>query len=150
MDNKKYTLIINGQKVLVSEEIYQAYKQGKRKERYMSKDLKANKFVIDGESVTEIPSREDSYDRLLELDKQFPDTNEPLPEDAVCKAEMLQALEKALHTLPDDELFLMEELFYYERSEREIARVTGVPPTTIHSRKKVILKKLRKKLENFF
>lgn len=147
MDNKKHTLIINGQKTLVSEEIYQAYKQGKRKERYMAKDLKANKFVIDGESVTEIPSREDSYDRLLELDKQFPDTNEPLPEDAVCKAEMLQALGKALHMLTDEQFALVHELFYLEKTEREVSTALHMSKTALHRKKERVLAKLRKLIE---
>lgn len=113
----------------------------------MIKDLKSNKFVIDGESVTEIPSREDSYDRLLELDKQFPDTNEPLPEDAISRMEMLQALEKALHTLPDDELNLIEELFYLEKTEREVSAALHMSKSSLHRKKERILAKLRKLIE---
>jgi len=150
LDNKKYYLTISGQKVSVTEEVYRAYSQGHRKERYMTKDLKTGRLVIAGDSILEIASREDSYDRLLELDRQFADTKEPQPEEVVCKAEMLQALEKALHTLTDEELALIQEIFYLERSEREIGRTAGIPATTIHSRKNAILKKLRKKLEKNF
>ena len=150
MDNKDYYLIINDQKVPVTEEVYRAYSQGHRKERYMTKDLKTGRLAIANDSIVEIPSREDSYDRLLELDRQFPDTRDLQPEDVVCKAEMLQALEKALHTLTDEELALIQEIFYLERSEREIGRTAGTPPTTVHSRKNAILKKLRKKLEKDF
>lgn len=147
MDNKKHTLIINGQKVHVTEEVYRAYSQGKRKDRYMAKDLKANKFVIDGESVIEIPGREDSYDRLLELDKQFPDTKEPLPEDAVCKAEMLQALGKALHMLTDEQFALVHELFYLEKTEREVSAALHMSKTTLHRKKERVLAKLRELIE---
>ena len=95
MDNKKYYLTINGQKVSVSEEVYHAYNQGYRKERYMAKDLKTGRIATTADSIVEIPSREDSYERLLELDRQFPDTREPQPEVAICKAEMLQTDRKS-------------------------------------------------------
>jgi len=93
LDKKEYHLYIKGQKISVSEEIYKVYARSIRKERYMTEDLKASHLVIDGEHIVEIPSREDSYDRLLEMDKQFPDVEEPLPEDITCKAHLLERLE---------------------------------------------------------
>ena len=113
----------------------------------MAKDLKTNKFVIDGESITEIPGREDSYDRLLELDKQFPDTNEPLPEDTVCKAALQHALGKALHMLTAEEFEVVEELFYLEKTEREVSAALHMSKTTLHRKKERVLAKLRGLIE---
>ena len=54
----------NGQFVEVSKEVYEVYKQGKRKHRYFTVDLKIEHIKVDQEkqSVTVTPSREDSLD----------------------------------------------------------------------------------------
>lgn len=64
-----YHLYINGQAIPVSEEIYRAYKHFERKEEYFTYDLKAEKFSK--KTVSFLPSREDSYERLLEANQQF-------------------------------------------------------------------------------
>lgn len=53
----------------VSEQVYRVYQHYERKEEYFSYDLKTEKFQK--ETATFLPSREDSYERLLEQDKQF-------------------------------------------------------------------------------
>ena len=113
----------------------------------MLSELKQGRLIIDGEKVIEVSSREDSYDRLLEADRQFPDSSQLSLDDALCKHEMLKKLEMALCSLTDDELALIQEVFYLERTEREIAKNRNMAPTTIHSRKVAVLKKLRKLLE---
>lgn len=147
MNNKKYFLYVDGRKVPVSEEVYTIYAKSERKERYMLSELKQGRLIIDGEKVIEVSSREDSYDRLLEADRQFPDSSQLSLDDALCKHEMLKKLEMALCSLTDDELALIQEVFYLERTEREIAKNRNMAPTTIHSRKVAVLKKLRKLLE---
>lgn len=62
-------LYINGQAVPVSEEVYRAYKHFERKEEYFTYDLKAEKFSK--KTASFLPSREDSYERLLEANQQF-------------------------------------------------------------------------------
>lgn len=64
-----YHLYINGQAVPVSEEVYRTYKHFERKEEYFTYDLKAEKFSK--KTASFLPSREDSYERLLETNQQF-------------------------------------------------------------------------------
>lgn len=68
-ERANYYLYIDGQAVPVSEQIYRVYQHYERKEEYFSYDLKTEKFQKDTASF--LPSREDSYERLLEKDRQF-------------------------------------------------------------------------------
>ena len=64
-----YHLYINGQVVPVNEEVYRAYKLFERKEEYFTYDLKTERF--NKKTASFLPSREDSYERLLETNHQF-------------------------------------------------------------------------------
>ena len=68
-ERANYYLYIDGQAVPVSKQVYRVYQHYKRKEEYFSYDLKTEKFQKD--TATFLPSREDSYERLLEQDRQF-------------------------------------------------------------------------------
>lgn len=70
---KKYYLYIDGQAVPVSEQVYRTYHHYGRKEEYFTCDLKTEKVSCDQEAQTAAftPSREDSYERLLEANQQF-------------------------------------------------------------------------------
>lgn len=95
--------------------------------------------------VIVVPSREDSYERLLEAEKQFAEEAEDV-EDVAVRAVMLEKLNEALHTLTDEETAIIHALFYQEISEVELAKKLGIARTTLQSRKYKILEKLRKLL----
>ena len=97
-----------------------------------------------GEMIV-IPSREDSYERLLEAEKQFAEETENV-EDVAVRAVMLEKLNEALRTLTDEETAIIHALFYQEISEVELAKQLGIPRTTLRSKKDKILKKLKKML----
>ena len=93
---EKYYIGLNGQTFEVSRELYEAYYKGQRKEKYFTHDLKQEHIKVDKETGERmvIPSREDSYERLLEAEKQFAED----VEDAAVRAVMLEKLNEALHT----------------------------------------------------
>lgn len=146
-EREKYYIGLNGQTFEVSRELYEAYYKGQRKEKYFTHDLKQEHIKVDKKTgeVTIIPSREDSYERLLETEKQFAEEAESV-EDAAVRAVMLAKLKEALHTLSDEEAGIIYALFYQEISEVELAGKLGVARTTLQSRKYKILEKLRKRL----
>jgi len=150
MSKQRY-ICIDGHKIPVSKEVYQAYHKFARKERYFSEDLKQEQLLYDPERHIAIllPSREDSFERLVDSETQFADPNAVKPEEAAVKADLLERLTQAMHTLTDDELSLIQELFYLEKTEREASAALNMALTTLHDRKSVILRKLRKLLENF-
>ena len=100
--------------------------------------------MVDQETgqITVIPSRDDSYERLLEAEKQFAEDAEDI-EDVAIRAVMLEKLAAAIHTLTDEENTIIHALFYQEISEVELAKKMGIPRTTLRSRKDKILEKLK-------
>ena len=146
-EREKYYIGLNGQTFEISRELYVAYYKGQRKERYFTHDLKQEHIKVDKETGEKIivPSREDSYERLLEAEKQFAGDAEDV-EDAAVRAVMLERLNEALHTLTDEEAAIIHALFYQEISEAELAKKLGIARTTLQSRKYKILEKLKKVL----
>lgn len=141
---KDYCLYINGQVVPVSEEVYLVYHHYNRKEKYFFRDLKTAKFQE--ETATFHPSREDSYDRLQEQDKQFSAGGQSVEEQAISSVWM----EEVLHLLTDEERQIVEQLYILERTEREACAAMNLVLSTFQRRKKALLRKLRILLEENF
>ena len=140
MSNKKYTMK-NGKAVEVSEEIYEYLVKSDRRIRYVEKDLKRNTYIIDSaiEKVTVIPKREQSLDGLTELGKDFSDSASDFQDGTILKI----MLDEALAKLSDEERYLITQLFYFMRSEKDMAAEMNVTRRTISNRKRKILFKLR-------
>lgn len=116
--SKQY-IIKNGKAVEVSEEIYEYLIRSDRHIRYVEKDLKRNKYIVDNENekTLVIPKREQSLDRLTELGKDFADSTSDFQDNTIRKI----MLEQALAKLSDEERYLITQLFYFGRTERELA-----------------------------
>lgn len=149
MSENDFTLYINGQPIQVSEEVYREFMRAEEKERYFMRRLKKGRFLVDSEqqTVTYIPSREASYEQLLEEDWDFPSPGETVDDTAV-KMYLLEKLQEALHSLSDEEMTLIQELFYLEKTEREAAALFQLSQNTIHYRKNRVLEKLKRFFEN--
>ena len=146
-EKEKYYIAVGGQQLEVSKQIYEAYSRGRRKEHYFMYDLKEQRTRINkntGKAVT-MPSREDSYERLIEAEKQFTEESVDV-EDMAVRAVMLEKLNEALHTLNEEERKIIHALFYQEISEVDLAEQMGVARTTLQSRKYKIFEKLKKML----
>ena len=105
-----------------SKEVIHVLKTTERKMQYQEYDLKREKCIVDAKNnkVTVIPSREDSYERLIELDIPFLDAGEKV-EDQVIQKIQCEMLHKALSFLSEEEEKLIRLLFFEERTEREVA-----------------------------
>ena len=141
--SKKYTMK-NGIAVEVSDEIFEILKKSDRRIRYVEEDLKQTRYIINKKKCTtrEIPAREDSLDRLTALGFDFTDSTADFDEAVLIKIMLNQALEK----LSDEERYLITQLFYFGRTERDLADELGVYRNAVHSQKVKILKKLKKML----
>lgn len=151
MSEQNFYLEIDGQSVKVSEEVYREYKRAEEKERYFMRRLKKGRFLVDAEqkSITYIPSREASYEQLLEEDWDFPSTDENVDDSAI-KGYLIEKLQEALQSLSAEEMVLIHEIYYLEKTERQVCAELNMPKTTLHRRKNKILKKLHRKLEENF
>ena len=133
-----------------SEEVIAVLRVTERKMQYQEYDLKVEQTVVDQENQTVmiIPSREDSYERLLELNGQFREETASVEDQAIRNLQSDQ-LHTALSLLSDDERILIEQLYFEGRTEREIADERGIFHNAVHKQKNRILNKLKKNLENF-
>ncbi len=104
-ERANYYLYIDGQAVPVSEQVYRVYQHYERKEEYFSYDLKTEKFQK--ETATFLPSREDSYERLLEKDRQFTASGQPVEEQAVSSVWLEELLQ---HLSSDERIILHKDL----------------------------------------
>ena len=147
-EQKKYYLYIDRQAVPVSEQVYWTYHHYGRKEEYFTYDLKTEKVSCDQEAQTVAftPSREDSYERLLEQDRQFACESKPVEEQAVSSLWM----EELFSTLSKEEQQIIYQLYFLEKSEREVCAAMNLVLSTFQRRKRVLLEKLRKNLEENF
>lgn len=132
----------------VSREIVEVLEKSDRQMEYLQYDIKAGRCRIDSVSgtVTYLPSREDSYERLLEESRQFTANGESV-DDAVIKTMMIEKMLTCLKQLTQEEQELITELFFKSKSERQLAAETGIHFMTIHDRKIKILGKLKKLME---
>ena len=126
---------IDGQKIPVTEEVYQAYMQPEWKERKRIQRLK----WTDAESSL-------SIEQMLEDGVDIPYFG-PTVEQIVMLKMLMEELHNALEELtPDDRTLL--ELSGSGWSDRSIAKETGIPQTTVSYRRKALLKKIRENLKN--
>ena len=141
--SKKY-IIKNGTAVEVSDEVYKILRKWDRRIKYVEHDLKETRYIIDQkkETVKEMPSREDSLDRLTALGFDFENRTADFRESVSDKI----MLEQVLAKLSDDERYLITQLFYLGRSERDLAEELGVSQYTVNRNKHKILTKLKEEI----
>lgn len=130
------------------EEVIAVLRTTERKMQYQEYDLKTEQTIIDqaGQSVTTIPGREDSLERLAEQEVQFAAETEGVEETVLRRLQYAQ-LHRALSLLSGDERELIGRLFFRGQTEREAAAEMGICRNAIHKRKNRILAKLKKFLE---
>lgn len=133
----------------ISEEITKTFETSDRKMRYMEVELKREKFVYNPDDKTArlVSGREDSYDRLCDVEhREFPASG-PTPEEELIRKDEAQRLHTALEQLTPEELDLITKLFFEGLSEREYGNLAGMPQRTVHDWKVRIQKKLKNLLE---
>ena len=124
------------------DEIIAVLKISERKMQYQEYDLKNE------QTVTVIPSREDSYERMKEADVQFRDDGPGPEEPAILRMEIEQ-LYRAILCLSEDARYLIVQLYFGERTERCLAKELGCSQNAVNKRRQKILKRLRHLMENF-
>lgn len=145
MNNKTYAIYIDGKAIPVNEQVYRTYYHYERKERYFSYDLKSGSFSCNQTTETArfTPSREESYERLLESEQQFA-SDDPSVEEQV---DISLRLKELLSMLTESEQAIVYQLYYLGKSEREACSALHLARTTFQRKKKALLKKIKELLE---
>ena len=103
--------------------------------------------IIKTGRVSILPGREDSLDRMMEAGL-FPDRGEQDIEAEICSRLQYEKLHRAIRQLEKREQYLIIQLFFCGRSERELAGELCVSQNAINKQRGRILQKLRKILQN--
>lgn len=145
MDDKKYKVTCGGKEVEVTEEVYRLYVTEPESERRLIRKKKLGKIDVDtkNEKVSFILCREDSLERLMELGVEIEDTN-----DSIAALETADAVHKALARLNKSDRYIIESLFFYGYTEKDVAEKLKTSQANINQRKHKILLKLNKIMRN--
>ena len=137
-----------GQYPNLGDEIIDYLQKSDRKIEYQQYDLKVDQYRIDSEkeTVTYIPSREDSYDRLLEEGNHFQTVSESV-EDIAVRNIAIQSMMNCVALVTMEEQDLIFELFFSGRTEREYAEKLGISQKAVNKRKQKVLRKLKKMMK---
>lgn len=116
--------------VQVDEEVYKAYYKYKWNEEYSNKKRLGKEL-----------SYEDLQDSGVPVELIMMDASRTL-EDEVISRIMVQKLRKYMSGLSSYERFLISEIYFKDRSIREISGMLSIPKSSVHREKTRILKKL--------
>lgn len=130
------------------EEVIAELRKSERKMQYQEFDLKAERTVVDKKTNTVIflPSREDSLERMKDLVHSIADESPGTEEQAIQNVQNEQ-LHKAISRLSKEEQYLIKQLFFEDRSERDLARELHLSQKGINRRRSRIIERLEELLK---
>ena len=134
--DKKYYWILDGKYYEVSKETYQKYKKEHDHSKMLQKyEEEVHVFSLDAMAAEDITG----HDIIA-------DTSVNVEEEAIHNL-MLKKLREVLKGLSSDELHLIEQIYTYGKTEREMATELGISQVAVHKQKLKVLDKLKKFLE---
>ncbi len=132
----KYFISIHGMLMEVDEDTYREFYKTKRRQKYLEeRSAKNGDFSYDMLTTNDFNGEDILVDEMA-------DTCE-----MAANRIMLDRLRQVLLLLTEEERRLVLEIFYEERSERELVEKYGISQAAIHKRKDRILEKLRRWIE---
>ena len=137
MVKKEYFIFVNGDKVMVSKEVYLAYWQHTNRENYLERLDRQNKLLFfsdvdhDGNFVDNLADKSVDVGKLVET------------------KEAIEALNTALSELNDEEREIINALYFREETIREVADIFKISHPALIKRKNKILEKLKTILKDF-
>lgn len=137
--NRKYYISLHGEAQEVSREVYQAYYQGKRKEKYIyERDQAHENHILDISGMEE-----------LEFESGYCLASaQPSIDDLLLEKELHNHLHQCLQMLPEADRALIQAIYFSGETESSYAKKIGLTQPGISKRHKKILAKLRKFMNN--
>ena len=133
-----YYIVIDREKVFVSEEVYKTYRQMKRQERTLAEKDARNGLISYEMFTTETIPGEDLLCDPLQVSV----------EETALSAVMCCKLYMCLDKLSPEERELINRIYFMGYSLRKLSAEIGIPYMTIQYRKVKILAKLKKLMES--
>ena len=137
--NRKYYIALHGEVHEVSRDVYQAYYQGKRKEKYIyEQDQVHENHILDISGMEELEG--ESGCCLASA--------QPSIEDQLLEQELHNHLHQCLLMLPEADQALIQAIYFSGETESSYAKLIGLTQPGVSKRHKKILAKLRKFMNN--
>lgn len=132
MSNREKYIYVKGKKIIVSDEVYRAYKKELNHEAHLKRLDRKHKVFHFGDFNTSIV---DIADNTVDVEK-------------IIETKMLiEDLYRALDSLNDEERKLIEALYFEDKNLAEVAKQGDTNPMKISRLRNKILEKLRKLLD---
>ncbi|MBS7528464.1 sigma-70 family RNA polymerase sigma factor [Fusibacter paucivorans] len=130
---ERYFIPVDGKYYETTREVYEVYYQMDRRERYLEeRDLK--KGII---NFGDIDNDDYSAEEIIS------DKDTDIEEEVINKI-LIKTVLEAIMTLDEEEKWLIQELFFYGKSEVVLSQETGVARTTLQSKKYKAFEKIKK------
>ena len=132
--NRKFYIALNGEVHEVSREVYQAYYQGRRKEKYIyEKDQAHENHILDISGMEE-----------LEVESECCLASaQPSIEDQLLEQELHNHLHQCLQMRPEADQALIQAIYFSRATESSYAKTIGITLSGVSKRHKRILAKLK-------
>ena len=134
---KEYFLFVNGNKVMVSEDVYKAYWQEKNHENYLKQVDRKNHLLLFSSFDNDGHFEESIIDEYIDVEK------------IVQTQMMIEAVRNALSKLNVEEREIIEMLYYDDESIRSLAKKNNISHPALIKKRNKILDKLKKLLKDF-
>ena len=149
MENQKKQLFLEdgeGHRIPVSEKVYAAYWRYTNKEDYFMRQLKEERFHYDADrQIAEfVPSREDSYERLLEEGEEFACEQKPVEEQVIAA----MCLEDLLQNSTEEEKRIAYLSFIAGMTDEKASAFLNLKRSTYQRRRENLFDKWRKEFDD--
>lgn len=128
---KEYYLMLKGEKVVVTEEVFKGYWQVTNRENYMKRVDRKNHLFFFSSFPSDMSIENVIADQKVDIEK------------LVETKFLMEMVQEALMNLTEEERELINLLFFEESSLREVARQKKISHQAVLKRKNKILEKLR-------
>lgn len=133
MKGQEYKILkVDRKRIVVDKEIYTAYYQLKEHEAYLNK-----LSLIHNISYEECENKGIQVDYLLSCKQES-------IEDIIIKQDMIENMLLCLKKLPKEDQLLINNLFFKDKSEKQVALELHINQSNVNRRKAKVLDKIRK------
>ncbi|WP_430885173.1 sigma-70 family RNA polymerase sigma factor [Fusibacter sp. JL216-2] len=133
---RRYFIPVDGKYYETTKEIYEVYYRMDRRERYLEeRDLKKGVVNFSDMGYSYCSAEEILSDKDTDIETE------------IMNKMLMETVLEAISILDEEEKWLIQELFFCGKSQRQLSKETDIPLMTINNRKKKVLDKLRKQLK---
>jgi RNA polymerase sigma factor (sigma-70 family) len=131
-EQRRYFIPVDGKYYETTKDVYEVYYQMERRERYLEeRDIKKG-----------VQTFSDISDSNYSADEIIADTILDVSDTAITNI-LIETVLEAISHLNDEDRSLIQELFFYGKTERDLAEDIGISKTALHFRKNRALERIR-------